>query len=417
MLFHNVNTLIFLILMTTEILSTKKELKKHVATIHTSGVLSFSERKLLNVLLLNAFDNLLDKRIHSIPVKLLMPLIGWTDSSNTVDLKKSLSKLTTTEVKFDLLGDSKEEWGTTAFLAHAKIKDGICTYEYSSFLSTKMANPEIYGTINISMQNQFSGGYALNLYENCKRFRKVGSTGFIEVNKWRDLLGASAAMYDDFRHFSNHVIKKAMNEINKVSDIHIEVEYQRHIRKVTHLRFLITDNSQRSIYEIAMETQENGLNLLRETAAYKRLFEHGIGDKLALSMINEQGESRVIDLIEYVENKDKKKQIKGSTAGYIRTLANVGAIIKPTYEINKTKNEIEANASINKIDNAEIQKQATFKKFLKDMTLEQKRDWVTKYFSTEGLGRESFFNAEKCEFSKGEPNIHFMNWMRAQFAT
>lgn len=396
----------------------KKELKKHVATIHTSGVLSFTERKLLNVLLLNAFDNLLDKRIHSIPVKLLLPLIGWADSLNTVDLKKSLSKLTTTEVKFDLLGDSKEEWGTTAFLAHAKIKDGVCTYEYSSFLSTKMANPEIYGTINVSMQNQFSGGYALNLYENCKRFRKVGSTGFIEVSKWKDLLGASAPMYDDFRHFSNHVIKKAMNEINKVSDIHIEVVYQRHMRKVTHLKFLITDNSQRSIYEIAMETQESGLDLLRETKAYKRLFEHGIGDKLALSMINEQGENKINDLIDYVENKDKKKQIKGSTAGYIRVLVESGATVTTTaYEAGKRKKEIDENAAINTIEKSEISKQETFKKLLKVMTLEQKIEWAQKYFSLEGAGKEANFNVEKGEFSKGEPNIHFMTWMRKQNIT
>lgn len=400
-------------------ITTKKELKKHAATIHSSGVLSFTERKLVNILLLNAFDDLADqtKRTHQIPVKLLMPLIGWTDSSNTADLKKSLSKLTTTEVKFDLLGQSKdEEWGTTSFLAYAKIKDGICSYEYSQFLSKKLAEPSLYGYINISVQNQFSGGYALNLYENCKRFVKTGSTGFREVGQWRDLLGASAAMYDDFRHFSNHVIKKAMNEINAVSDIHVEVEYQRQMRKVTHLKFLITKNAQRSLLDIETEAQDSSLDLIRETNAYKRLATHGIGDKLALTWINEEGENRIIDLIDYVESKDKKRQIRGSTAGYIRILVDSNAVIKPDYETNKRKNEIEANASVNKIDQSEIDKQKMFKKFLKEMTLDQKREWISMYFSTEGSGREIYFDSEKCEFSKGEPNIHFMNWMRIQFS-
>lgn len=400
-------------------ITTKKELKKHAATIHSSGVLSFTERKLVNILLLNAFDDLIDetKRTHQIPVKLLMPLIGWTDSSNTADLKKSLSKLTTTEVKFDLFRQSQdEEWGTTSFLAYAKIKDGICSYEYSQFLSKKLAEPSLYGYINISVQNQFSGGYALNLYENCKRFVKTGSTGFREVGQWRDLLGASAAMYDDFRHFSNHVLKKAMNEINAVSDIHVEVEYQRQMRKVTHLKFLITKNAQRSLLDIETEEQENNLEILRETTAYKRLAKHGIGDKLALTWINDQGENRIVDIINYVESKDKKSQIKGSTAGYIRTLVDSSAVVKPDYEVDKRKKEIEANASINRIDQTELDKQKLFKKFLKDMTHEEKRQWASRYLATDGVGRESFYNAEKCEFAKGEPNIQFMNWMRFQFS-
>ncbi|MEM5398387.1 hypothetical protein, partial [Staphylococcus gallinarum] len=47
------------------------ELKKHVATVHVSGELSLLERKIVNVLLLNAYDELLTKKRHTLPVGIL----------------------------------------------------------------------------------------------------------------------------------------------------------------------------------------------------------------------------------------------------------------------------------------------------------------------------------------------------------
>jgi hypothetical protein len=48
-----------------------ERLKKHVAAIHSSGDLSLLERKMANVFLLNAYDDLLIKRSHSINVQML----------------------------------------------------------------------------------------------------------------------------------------------------------------------------------------------------------------------------------------------------------------------------------------------------------------------------------------------------------
>lgn len=66
------------------------ELRKHVAAIHTSGQLSFLERKMFNVLLANAFDTLLSKRRHGIPVSILSEMIGF-NSKNVGDLKEALT--------------------------------------------------------------------------------------------------------------------------------------------------------------------------------------------------------------------------------------------------------------------------------------------------------------------------------------
>lgn len=394
----------------------KNEIKKHAATIHTSGDLSFTERKLVNVLLLNAFDDLMTKNAHSIPVKLLLPLMGWKDSNNSSDLNKALSRLVTTEIKFDLLSENPSKFKTTSFLASGEIDNGICTYEYSQLLARKMANPEIYGLISISMQNNFSSAYTLNLYENCIRFRKVGSTGFREVPVWRELLGATSSMYDDFRHFSNHVIKKAITEINKVSDIKISVEYQRHVRKVSHLKFIIEENRENGVIEVAAPNDES-LELIRASTAYKRLRDHGLGDKLALIYVNEQGEEKIHDLVDYVEKRDKSGQIKGSKAGYLRVLVENNAEVKHSkYEKEKLAKEHETNAKINTLSADDQVKHDTFKRIIKEMAVETKMNYVREYFSTEGAGREKYFNSEKFEFAKGEPNIHFNSWLRTKIS-
>lgn len=123
--------------------------------------------------------------------------------------KEALKKISTTPIEFDILhaaGD--EEWGVTTLLSSANIRNGIVTYEYSSALANKLANPEIYLLININVQKQFSGAYALALYENCLRFKRTGSTGWISVDIWRKLLGAEASTYDEFKHFNSEVIKR-----------------------------------------------------------------------------------------------------------------------------------------------------------------------------------------------------------------
>lgn len=60
----------------SQITASNENLRKHVAAIHTSGELSLLERKMANVFLLNAYDNLLNNRTHKINVKLLSTMLG-----------------------------------------------------------------------------------------------------------------------------------------------------------------------------------------------------------------------------------------------------------------------------------------------------------------------------------------------------
>jgi plasmid replication initiation protein len=86
------------------------------------------------------------------------------------------------------------------------------------------------------------------LYENCVRFKNVKSTGWWDLEKFRRLMGAEAAMYDDFKRLSAFVVKKSCEEINAVSDIRVVPEYRREGRKVVAIRFAVEENPQQSLF-------------------------------------------------------------------------------------------------------------------------------------------------------------------------
>ncbi len=229
----------------------EQNLKKHIAAIHISNRLTLTQRKASNVLLYNAYENLLTARVHRIRVKDLAEAIGF-NTHNLEPLKEALKTLARTVLEWNILDESgaHEEWGATTLLAQAVIRNGYCTYAYSPDLCEKLYRPEIYALLNLSIQRKFSSGYALALYENCLRYRRVGTTGWIVLDNLKRLLGIGEtdAYYQDFRKFNDKVIKPAVRQVNETSDLSLEVDYQRDRRRVMAVRFRVSDNPQMLLF-------------------------------------------------------------------------------------------------------------------------------------------------------------------------
>lgn len=228
-----------------------QNLKKHVAAIHINNRLTLTQRKASNVLLYNAYDSLLTARVHRIRVKDLAEAIGF-NTHNLDPLKEALKTLARTVLEWNILDEDgrQEEWGATTLLAQAVIKGGHCVYAYSPELCEKLYRPEIYALLNLSIQRKFSSSYALALYENCLRYRRVGTTGWIDLDILKRLLGISEAdgYYQDFRKFNDKVIKPAVRQVNDTSDLLLEIDYQREHRKVSAVRFRVSDNPQMLLF-------------------------------------------------------------------------------------------------------------------------------------------------------------------------
>lgn len=228
-----------------------QNLKKHIAAIHISNRLTLTQRKASNVLLHNAYEDLLTARVHRIRVKDLAEAIGF-NTHNLESLKEALKTLARTVLEWNILDEdgAQEEWGATTLLAQAVIKNGYCVYAYSPELCEKLYRPEIYALLNLSIQRKFSSGYALALYENCLRYRRVGTTGWISLENLKRLLGIGETdgYYQDFRKFNDKIIKPAVRQVNDTSDLILEADFQRDRRKIVAVRFRVDDNPQMLLF-------------------------------------------------------------------------------------------------------------------------------------------------------------------------
>lgn len=280
--------------------------KKHVAAIHVSGKLTLLQRKLSNVLLLNAYDTLTSQMRHQIDARTLCLMVGY--NSNDLDtLKQSLRGLAETVAEWDMLDEKgNQEWGVSSLLSYAKLKGGVCEYAYSPALADKMHDPKVFALINLNIQRQFTSGHALALYENCFRFVRTGSTGWWSLDLFRRLMGLDgSAYYESYKHLNAKVIKPAVSEVNKSSNIVISPETRKRGRAVTDIRFKIKENPQLAILDL-----DDGAGL-RHSAVYDRLQALGVSDRLARQWLSTHGEEQVEAKLAYVGTRKNVKSMVG----------------------------------------------------------------------------------------------------------
>jgi hypothetical protein len=220
----------------------KKEVIKHSSAVQITNSITLLQRRAWNILLARAYDELSNSDRYQIRVRDLVEMLDY-HSNDDAYLKEALEKLTTTAVRWNILRKDKSEWGVFPLLAGAVIKQGVLTYAFSPFLVERLRNPRMYARISLSLQNKFQSKHALALYELCLDYfdfeRSYGETPLISVNEFRELMGVDADEYPVFARLNEKVIKKAVNEINDLSDLCVTVRYERFQRKIDAIKFCI----------------------------------------------------------------------------------------------------------------------------------------------------------------------------------
>ena len=291
----------------------KQILKKNVSAIHISAKLSLLQRKLVNALLYNAYDQLLTAKEHQISSTLLSEIIGF-DSHNTAYLKAALKGLVETTIEFDILeDDGTRDWKVSSLISEAGIRNGVCSYAFSATMAEKLYHPDMYSKINLSVLREMKSAHALVLYENCHRYLGIAHTPWWDVDVFRKLMSVDQmTSYKQFKLLNRAVIQPAVKEVNELSNIQIELETKRKGRSVTGLRFLIRPNPQLSL--IGMDTED----AVTETAAYKALLEEGISRALARAWVLEHDEDYIFDKLDLASDQSASGRIRSTKAGFLK---------------------------------------------------------------------------------------------------
>src|SRR6266436_5453871 len=219
----------------------KQEVFKHSAAIHIHNNITLLQRRTWNALLFNAYNEMETEEVHHIALPRLAKLIGY-ERHDMDYLKGAAEAMVRCIVEWDVLDkDGSPDWGVTALLAQGGIHKGIFTYAYSPKLRQLLHNPRVYARLDLNLQKQFESKYALALWELCADYlgatRAYGETPFIELKKYRQLMGIKEGGYPKFKEFNRCAVKEPVAEINRISDFQVSVDYQRERRKVTALKF------------------------------------------------------------------------------------------------------------------------------------------------------------------------------------
>lgn len=273
----------------------RASVRKHVAAIHISGRLTLLQRKLSNVLLLNAYDGLGRQQAFEIDAQTLAMMIGYNSNDHDT-LKASLRGLVETVAEWDMLDErGRQEWGVSSLLSFATLRAGVCRYGYSPALAEKLRDPKIFALIDLDIQRRFGSGHALALYENCYRFVRTGSTGWWPLETFRRLMGVDDSVYyETFKHLNAKIVKPAVAEVNRASNIEIVPETRKRGRVVTDIRFRIARNPQLAILDL-----DDGAGL-RHSPVHARLAALGVSDRLARQWLAEHGEAAMAAKLDYV---------------------------------------------------------------------------------------------------------------------
>ena len=171
---------------------------------------------------------------------------------------------------------------------------------------------------------KLSSVYAVRLYELLVQYLSIGHREF-ELAWLRKTLALDSE-YTALCDFKKRVINVAVAQINAHSDLTARYDQRKTGRNVTHLIFTF------SLKEETKQEQAGPKDApanIHDSALFQRLRSHGIGAKLAAAWI-QQDQASALATVEYVEARAQKGQIKGSTAGYLRTLFEGGAEVGPS---------------------------------------------------------------------------------------
>ena len=377
-----------------------KEVIKASAAIHTPNKISFLQRRTWNVLLANAFDDLPIKDEYQVNVKELCGVLG-IDKTNSTHVKNSLKGLVDYSIEWNILNkDKTQEWGVASLLAQAKIKNGICTYAYAPELRRRLHNPAMYARISLAIQNKFDSKHSLALYELCVDYfdikKNYSETPWIDILSFRNLMGLKNNEYSEFKKLNKWIIKNPIEEINKKSDLYADTKYKREKRKVVAVKFCIKRNpNKNNLLNLATfeETQAGQLPPKTEQLTlFDRLERFGLTPEQAKKYSNNYDSNNINQILDKVEDKFKKGEIKNITAYTITSLKN-------TAPQTKTPIENENKKSIAKTKKELAEQHKLIIEQLEQRFYKHKKDKISEVLSNE-IDKNKLFNEFEIKLKK-----------------
>ena len=395
------------------IIDKNTQVQKYTAMIHITNSLSLSARKCLNVLIKNSQHTIEEDKWHKIELQTLIKWVNDGKSYSTKHVKKILNELQTTLIQWNIFEKDKAV-NFNSYKSATLIPDvdwnhdeGVLSYRFSQMLIHGLFIPaKIYAKINLFIQKDFKNKHAIVLWEyfieklctlpKDKQNLKTITTEYIAVGDLRLLLGLEKDEYQSFNDLNTYILKKAIAEINLVSEIDVKIEYKRLARKINSIRFEITKkdnyeefhpkeygqltNEVKDIDNLQENTPINQVNDPEKQKLITRLVdEFGVSQETSNTKVNHYDNERILQAIEYAKDYSIKMK-KNVGAGFVvRAIDQGWKIQKITADIEKE--QIATSQQERKVIEAQILKEYEAFEGLEPVFMEHVQNILKNYFN------------------------------------
>ncbi len=253
-------------------------IKKHSALIQISGNnLSLVQKKAFSGLLYfaraqKAFEP--QRSVFEIPYCSLKELCNIS-SPNNKELHSHLEGLMGIVVRPNFLNKDKTgKWNAFSLLSGAEeSENNSVLFSFPHQIENSLVSPEIYSLINIGVTRKLTNKYSVTLYELLFDYKNV-SFPTLTIPQFRELMGISKNKYLQFKELNKSVIKRAINEINKKTDMQVKFDVIKKGRNIDKISFSST--MEKIEKNIDKEFDEEALSAIKALSAGKGVAYHAL---------------------------------------------------------------------------------------------------------------------------------------------
>lgn len=265
----------------------KRQIIKSNNLIESSYKLTMSENRLIDLALTNLEVIMLDKNLSAEEVKNLIKLKQFDEIEvNVIDYKKEYD-IKNNSIYEDLAETAKrlydrsliyfenDDLVTKRWVITCKYKGDRCAIGlqfHPDLIPDLMIFKGSFTKFDFDVKKYIKSYYTCRIYELLKQYEGFGLRKF-EVDQLRFLLGIEDNEYPEYSNFKQRILKPAVEQINKITDLYCEFEEIKNKRKVEAIRFRFVKQQvnyqtkeQITFFdnEVAITSEHNDYNVVKE---------------------------------------------------------------------------------------------------------------------------------------------------------
>ena len=208
------------------------------------GRITLATRRLFNLLLFFSQKDGIQE-VYSRSISEVMKHMN--SSKDTEWLKDCFRSMQETSIEWNNKEGRVESWGISSLISEARIvtdaNTSIIMWSLPRIVRERLADPRFYTKFTLEIYSQLRTGASIALYEICYRYLTNPSqvTNRDHWEWWEPrLTGNPSREKSEYRYFSRDVLRPAIAEVNRISNIEVELIEFKEGRKITEIQFKVT---------------------------------------------------------------------------------------------------------------------------------------------------------------------------------